>query len=330
MKKFIALILSIISVFGITFIYGCNENEDNLSFYVPDGAPAISIAKFIYDKEKFGIDREIDYHVVSSLEITSAVTGKNADIVVLPINSATKLYNANKNDGYVMASVITHGNFYIVSAFPLNSVDDLRGKIIYTPMRGKVPDLTLQHILKTANIDYEEATNDIPGDQNVKMRYFNEGADVIKALSVNANVNIIGLLPEPAATQISKKKTAYSYRLDVQELYDSQAKSYPQAVLIVKKSVVNKYSNLINQMGVLFSENLEWVKNNTSIAIESIKQNFSSSTLDISTMNASSIEGCKIYWQISERAKQSVINYIENIRSIDASFANEINDEFFL
>ena len=64
----------------------------------------------------------------------------------------------------------------------------------------------------------------------------------------NGVINI-GLLPEPAATQLTKVASDKTwYRLDVQELYDSENKSYPQAVMLVKQSVLNTFPNLVENM----------------------------------------------------------------------------------
>ena len=65
MKKFFALILCLMLSFSIV---ACDNQgqPDNLTFYAPDGAPALAIAKFINDSETFGIDAKIDYNVVSS------------------------------------------------------------------------------------------------------------------------------------------------------------------------------------------------------------------------------------------------------------------------
>ena len=46
-----------------------------------------------------------------------------------------------------MVAVITHGNFYIISTEEI-IVNDLKGKQIAVPMKGAVPDWTLQMTLK--------------------------------------------------------------------------------------------------------------------------------------------------------------------------------------
>jgi len=329
MKKLLCFILSVVALVSATLgLYGCGANgENDYSFYCPDGAPALALAGFINDNEQFGQDKNITYHVVSATEISAAATVKKAGFVIMPVNTATKIYN-QKDNQYVMAAVITHGNFYIVSSTDITSVNDLVGKVIYVPMRGKVPDWTFLAVLEEAGLTYSESDSAVAGE--VAIKYFNEGSDVVKALPAVNDGSIVGLVPEPAATNLSKNKTAYAYRLDLQALFDPVSKTYPQAVLMVKKSVADTNSALVNAVANAFAEKLQWTKSNVTDAVNAIKENFAASTLNAATLSATVIENCKIYWQGSAFAKESVKSYITRIRGIDPSSANTVGDAFFM
>ncbi len=329
MKRLLCFILGILTViaslFGLTACGTVGEND--FAFYCPDGAPALALAGFIHDDEQFGQDKKITYHVVSGTEISAAATEKKAGFIIMPVNTATKIYN-QKDSPYVMAAVITHGNFYIMSSTELSSASDLVGKVIYVPMRGKVPDWTFLSVLKANEIEYVESDTAVSG--KVAIKYFNEGSDVVKALPKDNDGSIVGLIPEPAATNVSKSKTAYAYRLDLQELFDSVSKTYPQAVLMVKKSVADNNAALVNAITNAFAEKLQWTKSNVGEAVSAIKNIYAASTLNAATLSATVIENCKIYWQGSAFAKDSVKSYISRIRGIDASSANEVDDTFFM
>ena len=111
----------------------------------PDGAPALAIAKLIYDNDNLGTDKTIDYSVISSTQVNPNLSSGSADFIIAPVNLASKLYKANQND-YVMVSVITHGNFYILSTTEI-SVKDLKDKQVAVPNQGAVPDWTFKMIL---------------------------------------------------------------------------------------------------------------------------------------------------------------------------------------
>ena len=121
---------------------------------MPDGAPAIAVSKLIKDGDDLSTGKNIEYKVVSSQEIQANIASGSADLMLVPVNLASKLYKTHdKNDHYVMVSVITHGNFYIMSTEQI-TVNDLAGKQIAVPMQGAVPDWTLQMVLKKYNLTY--------------------------------------------------------------------------------------------------------------------------------------------------------------------------------
>ena len=121
---------------------------DTVKVVAPDGAPALVIAKFINDNENFGKEKTFSYSVVMANTIGSAVQKGEGDIVILPVNAATKLYKANVNDAYKLISVVTHGNLYIMSTEKINSIKDIKDKTIGVIGQGLVPDLTFKAVLK--------------------------------------------------------------------------------------------------------------------------------------------------------------------------------------
>ena len=117
---------------------------DNITVVAPDGAPALAISKFIFDKQDFGTEKTFNYKVVTADKIGGAVSQGTGDIVIIPINAASKLYSVK---GYKMVSVVTHGNLYIVSSEEINSITDLKDKTIGVIGQGLVPDLTFKVVL---------------------------------------------------------------------------------------------------------------------------------------------------------------------------------------
>ena len=129
---------------------------DKLTVCVPDGAPALAIAKLINDSDDLGTGKTVEYKVVAADKIGAFITQGKADIVVMPVNAASKTYNKYTADTYKMAAVITHGNLYIMSTEKIE-IDDLDGKTIGVIGQGNVPDLTFRAIMKDRNIKVEIA-----------------------------------------------------------------------------------------------------------------------------------------------------------------------------
>ena len=105
-----------------------------------------------------------------------------------------------------------------------------------------------------------------------------------------------GLLPEPAASTLQKVKGKnFTWtRLSLQELYDKETNSYPQAVLMVKNDVLQDYPQIVRKMHEKFTDNATWVSENASLAVNAIKTNFASSTLNPNVIDQTVIENCKI------------------------------------
>ena len=169
-----------------------------------------------------------------------------------------------------------------------------------------------------------------PQKGKVNIKYYQEGKDVVK--SIMAGSETIGLVPEPAATNLEanylKQKGSPLYRLDLQELYDKDVKAYPQAVLMVKKSVLFANPDLVTTLQTKITESASWIKQNTTNAVSAVNGK-GGATLEVQTLSEKAIDGCKIYWESALNAKTSVKKYINKIIDIDSTKASAVNDDFF-
>lgn len=329
MKKFLSLFCTLILCLTCTVTLGCQEkNSNELTFYAPDGAPALAIAKFINDKENFDGDYNFDYNVVTASNIGSIMSQGKGDFIIMPVNAASKLYKTQADDPYKMVSVITHGNLYIMSS-ECTDLESLKGKVVGVIGEGQVPDLTFQYVLKTANIEYDSGDTAIDG--KVVMHYYNSATELLPMMKTGKIKT--GLLPEPAATKLTTMSANFTNRIDLQKLYDTTNESYPQAVLMVKSSVINNNPKIIEKIKEKFADNIAWVKENTESAVNAVNgalNDGATASLQASAITATVVDNCKIYWQGAVDAKNTVINYIEAIKGIENTSADKVTDEFFL
>lgn len=167
-----------------------------------------------------------------------------------------------------------------------------------------------------------------PEKDKINFKYYANPADIVKIFGQEES---IGLIPEPAATNLTnkiKKQGGNVYRLDLQELYDAEEKAYPQAVLMVKKSVLGANPSIVQVLEEKISESVSWVKTNPATAVEAIGKR-GVTTLTANTLTPDVVDACKIYWQSAENAKTSVKNYVNGIIEIDATKASNVDDDFF-
>jgi hypothetical protein len=138
--------------------YPTTEYSGNISVYVPDGAPALSIANMLAGTVDFGTDVNVNYEVVSASSIQTYVAGASpkADVCILPVNLATKLLGSG--DKYKLVGTVTHGNLYLVSnsdkKISTSNLSSLKGKRVGVVNLAAVPGLTFKMILKANNIEY--------------------------------------------------------------------------------------------------------------------------------------------------------------------------------
>ena len=131
--------------------------EVNAKVYMPDGAPALAMAKFMSENRT-----DCDFEVVDASKIASFVTGATpqADLCVLPLNAASKLLGTGEN--YKMLGTVTHGNLYLLSTDENAKIESaaqwkkLEDKKIGTIQINNVPGLTLKLLLKKNGVQYTE------------------------------------------------------------------------------------------------------------------------------------------------------------------------------
>ncbi|MBQ8196791.1 MAG: hypothetical protein IJZ73_01880 [Clostridia bacterium] len=329
MKKLIALILSVLSLATCFAFSGCKApTPQTLTFVAPDGAPALAIAQMIKENATFETGKTVNYKIVKPADIGAQMMTGSADIMIMPVNAASKLYKANTSDPYKMAGVVTHGNLYVLSKTPL-TVNDLKDKVVGVISQGAVPDLTFRAVLNKTQIAYE--TSDTIVANKVAIKYYGDASNLVPALRTEEIE--IGLLPEPAASKLQKLNTAYQYRLDVQQLYNGTTSAYPQAVLMIKSSVLSAHPEIVNNIVNWLVANATWIKTNTVDAVNAVSSAVVEGvtpSLSANDITSSVIDNCKIYWQPAYDAKEEVINYLADFRALAPQSAGAVADDFFI
>ena len=268
MKKYIFLVLTMfLAIF--TFI-GCgnkseiinNNNQPNkketseiknIKFIVPDGLPAISVAKMIKEKNQILEGYNVDYTIEKSTEtLTTSVMKGEPDIAIVPSNLASTAYNKT-NGEYKIAGTIGWGSFYLCSTNKDSTLEDLKGKEVYNTGKGLTPDIIAKLIFKGKGFDT---------DNDISFSYVdgvNELAPII--LSGKANYAVI---PEPALSTVQTKNENFKVILDLNEEWKNINNSkygYPQATIIVKKDLVNNDSEFVKELLNKINESTEFVYN---------------------------------------------------------------------
>ena len=324
MKKILGMIVSLVlCLFCGLSLFGCGGNPDVISIYMPDGAPALSMAKLMNDNNQFG--SKVEYSVVRSTDISQYIMQKTADVAILPVNAASKLIATG--DKYKMIATVTHGNLYIVGNKDISSLADLKGELVGVIGAGQVPDLTLRYLLsiQSTPIEFEEGDEAIAN--KVTILDCSDASTLMQRL-MQGQLSF-GLLPEPAVSTLLSRSSAFNIELDIQSLW--QGGSYPQAVLVAKTGLCQNtefISNLISAM----VDNEQWVLENTSQAVNAINSHVLENVTPSlkSDISSSAIANCNIKVNKMTTTEIAIVKqYLNAIKTINSNAVGDYTDAMF-
>lgn len=322
---------------GLCFaLCGSAACGDNAAYevYAPDGAPALSLAYAIAQD-----DAAFEYHVVNAAVIQAHVTGDRpaADFCVLPVNLASKLLGTGTE--YRLLGTVTNGNLFFLSAeenesLTRDNLTSLTGKKIGVVQLTNVPGLTLCAVLKDYGIDYQILSG-VDGEIGAgKVGLVNLGTDA-SAVSPAFGCDYY-LCPEPAASAKIKgtagKPKSFHFAGDLQRLY-GEGNGYPQAVLVAKKSVVERDKAAVERLVSYFQKSAEYLADTpteTVLDLLAAKRTAGMTpSFHAENLTPAVIANCSVRFIQSPECKSYVNRFLEEIVSVNADAASAVSDEFF-
>lgn len=185
-------------------------------------------------------------------EITAGIVKGDIDIAAVPCNLASVLYN--KTGGKIkIAAINTLGVLYIVSAADdINSVEDLKGKTIYTTGQGTTPEYTLNYILKE---------NGLTPGEDVKIEYKSEASEVAALMSESDDA--IAMLPQPYVTTVLQKNENIKIVLDMTKEWDKVSdEKLVTGVVIVRDEVIEENEKAFEQFLTDYENSVKFAEDN--------------------------------------------------------------------
>lgn len=197
------------------------------------GPTAIGMVKVMEDAAAGTTQNNYKFSVAGAAdEITTGLIKGDFDIAAVPCNLASVLYN--KTQGAVkLAGINTLGVLYIVeTGNTIKTVEDLKGKTIYSTGFGTTPQYTLDYLLTAHGIDPKK---------DVTIEYKTEPTEVASLLAKSDNA--IAMLPQPYVTTVMMQNSKLRIALDVAKEWDGVSKdgsSVVTGVVIVRKDFLEK------------------------------------------------------------------------------------------
>ena len=260
MKKMLKAIMAVFMVAALVAVFAvglaaCNDDKDvapdTLQLYVPDGAPALAVAKFIAEKDTFTVaGYKIEVNIVPANQIAAHMAKADGDIVIMPANAGMNLIS--KGAGYEFVCSNTRGILYMLSLEQGTVTPaDLAGKKVGCIGEGAVPEYALMTVLEA---------NGVADD--VDVRFFADGAAVQAALK--AGTIDFGIVGEPAATAGASKGffTVMDMQAEFNEATDSES-GFPMSSTFVSEALAGE-DGFVEALVAALEDNVDYIAENAA------------------------------------------------------------------
>lgn len=252
MKK---VVFSLLSIFLL--ICGCNDankNNKELKIIAPSGAPSIAFYKYIND----------DNFITNSLpsNIQASMVNGEYDVAILDVVGGINIIN--KGASYLLTSVITFGNFYLLSLGNDENETIDEEDIIVSFGQNTTPDLIYKSLFPDISIDYY-----VNGVSEVS-------AVAISGLIDNKTVNYV-FIAQPVMQKVLQTNENTFIYADIKELFEEkyQTDGIPQAGVFIKKSLIESNKEDITNFLSSLKDDIDNVTINPDLLLDLDNSKFS-------------------------------------------------------
>ena len=225
------------------------------------GPTTMGMVKLMSDAEAG--ETHQDYQVTmygAADEVVPLLVKGDIDLAAIPANLAANLYNQTEGKVQV-AAINTLGVLYVVTTGDdVKSVEDLKGKTVYSTGKGTTPEYVLNYILKENGIDPEK---------DLTVEYKSEATEVAAALQA-ADEGAIAVLPQPYVTAAQSQIEGLNVALKLTEEWNkvSTDSDLVTGVLVASTEFIEQNEAAFEEFLKDYQASIEWVNSNTADAAE--------------------------------------------------------------
>ncbi|MGE5604183.1 MAG: ABC transporter substrate-binding protein [Bacteroidota bacterium] len=250
-RMLLSVVLGIILLVTVLAGSGSGEEATPVRIAGLSGVSGLAMVKLI-DEPALG-GRPITHSIFKSPDLLTGklITGE-VDIAALPINSAAVLYN--KGVPLQIASVIGWGVMYLIGDVKVRGWADLKGRTVFAPAKGAVPDLLFRYLL---------VKNGLNPEADLTIQYV--GSPVELAQLTAGGAVSLAVLPEPWVTQVIEKNPKVQVVLDFQQEWqriEKQGQTYPQTCIVVNRKFAAANREFIRSYLRELEGAIEWLNRN--------------------------------------------------------------------
>lgn len=261
MKKIKGLILTIL--FILVFIGCTNENSKKVDINIGalKGPTSMGMIKVMEDGSNEETANNYNFIIAGAAdEISTGLAKGEIDMAAIPCNLASVLYN-NTEGKIKLAGINTLGVIYIVeTGNSINSIEDLRGKTIYSTGKGTTPEYTLNYLLSSNGIDPEK---------DVEIIYKTEATEVAAILSEADDA--VAMLPQPYVTTVMMNNDKVRIALDTTKEWEAvsdDGSSVVTGVVVVRSEFLEDNREAVDAFLNEYMASASYVNENVEEASE--------------------------------------------------------------
>ena len=258
MKKLLLFVL-ITTLCLSAFAMGAKEDADysvlnptNVKVAALKGPTAMGMVKLMDESKSSSVNgNNYEFKIVGApTEITPMLVKGEVDIAALPANLAAVIFNSTKGKVQVIA-VNTLGVLYICeNGNSVNSLEDLKGKTIYSSGKGSTPEYALNFILEQNGLE------------NLPIEWKSEHTECVAALLKDPNA--VALLPQPFATTAMVQNPSIRIALDLNKEWDkvSPESALLTGVVVARTDFIKENKKAVDNFLESYKMSTEFVNTN--------------------------------------------------------------------
>lgn len=275
MKKLLSFTLAISMV--VMLFAGCNSGTDastekpsepadkaTIQIAGMRGPTTMGMVKLMEDSANG--ETLQDYQVTmygTADEIVPKLIQGEIDLAAVPANLASVLYNQTEGAVQVLA-INTLGVLYMVeTGDTITTVEDLRGKTIYTTGKGTTPEFVLTYILQE---------NGLTIGEDVTVEYFAEATEVAARLAEAEDA--VAMLPQPYVTAVQAQNETIRIALNMTEEWErvSTSGSLVTGVIVARTAFIEENPQAVQDFLAEYESSIHYVNTNVEDAADLVVQ----------------------------------------------------------
>ncbi len=285
------------------------------------GPTAMGMVKLMKDSESGSVNgNDYDFTIEGAIDaVTPAIVRGSTDIAAVPANVSSVLYN-NTDGGIEVLAINTLGVLYIAEkGDSVHSVEDLRGKTIYSSGNGATPEYALRFVLESAGLEI---------GRDVFIEWRSEHAECVAALE--ANDGAVAMLPQPFLTSALLSDSSIRVALDLNDLWmEAMGTELITGVVIARTSFIEENEDDVRAFLSSYGDSVDFVNGNISEGAALVGEY---GIIGEKVANLA-IPGCNITLITGEEMKAALSNYLGvlysmNPKSVGGALPNE--DYYFI